>query len=246
MIMEGKKTKIKLCGLTRFCDIEVVNDLRPEYIGFVFAPKSRRFVSPEQAAALKQALSPEILAVGVFVDGQMEQIAALLSAGIIDIAQLHGGEDEAYIGRLRACTDKPIIKAFLVDSEADLYRAQESTADYVLLDSGSGGTGTAFDRELLTKIDRPYFLAGGLTVSSVAEAVERWRPYAVDVSSGIETDGKKDPEKMRRFVGCVRSTSKDVPPLDGTPRSTKSHTGECLESDILRTEKIKYRKGERI
>ena len=102
MIMEGKKTKIKLCGLTRFCDIEVVNDLRPEYIGFVFAPKSRRFVSPEQAAALKQALSPEILAVGVFVDGQMEQIAALLSAGIIDIAQLHGGEDEAYIGRLTA------------------------------------------------------------------------------------------------------------------------------------------------
>ena len=112
MIMEGKKTKIKLCGLTRFCDIEVVNDLRPEYIGFVFAPKSRRFVSPEQAAALKQALSPEILAVGVFVDGQMEQIAALLSAGIIDIAQLHGGEDEAYIGRLGACTENRLSKPF--------------------------------------------------------------------------------------------------------------------------------------
>ena len=197
-------TKIKLCGLTRMCDIETANALRPEYVGFVFARKSRRFVSPEQAAALKRALSPEILAVGVFVDEETEQIAALLSAGVIDIAQLHGGEDEACTGRLRACTDKPIIKAFRVDGEADLYRAQESAADYVLLDSGSGGTGKAFDRELLTKIRRPYFLAGGLTVSSVAEAVERWRPYAVDVSSGIETDGKKDPEKMRRFVDAVR------------------------------------------
>lgn len=197
-------TKIKLCGLTRMCDIETANALLPEYVGFVFVRKSNRFVSDEQAAALKQALLPEIQAVGVFVDEPAEQVAALLSAGVIDIAQLHGGEDEAYIGRLRSCTDKPIIKAFRVDGEADLYRAQESPADYVLLDSGSGGTGTAFDRELLTKIRRPYFLAGGLTVSSVAEAVERWRPYAVDVSSGIETDGKKDPEKMRRFVDAVR------------------------------------------
>lgn len=198
-------TKIKLCGLTRMCDIEAVNKLRPEYIGFVFAPKSRRYVSPEQAAALKQALSPEILAVGVFVNEQIEQIADLLSAGIIDIAQLHGGEDEIYIRRLRARTDKPVIKAFRIDSGEDIQKAQESTADYVLLDSGSGGTGTAFDRELLTQIKRPYFLAGGLDVSSVAEAVERWRPYAVDVSSGIETDGKKDPEKMRRFVEAVRN-----------------------------------------
>lgn len=196
-------TKIKLCGLTRMCDIETVNALRPEYIGFVFAPKSRRFVSPEQAAALKQALSPEILAVGVFADGQTEQIAALLSAGVIDIAQLHGSEDEAGIRRLRAFTDKPIIKAFRVDGEEDLRRAQESTADYVLLDSGSGGTGTAFNRELLAGMDRPYFLAGGLTVSTVGEVVERWRPYAVDVSSGIETDGKKDPEKMRAFMKCA-------------------------------------------
>lgn len=197
-------TKIKLCGLTRMCDIEAVNKLRPEYIGFVFAPKSRRYVSPEQAAMLKQALSPEILAVGVFVNEQIEQITDLFSAGIIDIAQLHGGENEAYVGRLRARTDKPVIKAFRIDSGEDIQRAQESTADYVLLDSGSGGTGTAFDRELLAQIKRPYFLAGGLDVSSVAEAAERWRPYAVDVSSGIETDGKKDPEKMRRFVETVR------------------------------------------
>lgn len=230
-------TKIKLCGLSRICDIETVNELRPTYIGFVFAQKSRRYVPPEQAAALKKALSPEIRAVGVFVNEKIEQIAALFKAGTIDLAQLHGREDEVYIGRLRACTDKPIIKAFRIDSEADIRRAQESTADFVLLDSGSGGTGTVFDWKLLAKMNRPYFLAGGLDASTAAEAVESWKPYAVDVSSGIETDGKKDPEKMRQFVEavrCVRSTSKVVPPVDGTPRSTKAHTGECLENDILR------------
>lgn len=197
-------TKIKLCGLTRLCDIETANELRPEYIGFVFAPKSKRYVAPEQAALLKKQLSPGILAVGVFVDEEMEAAADLLAAGVIDMAQLHGGEDGAYIGRLRERTGKPVIKAFRVDGEADIEKAQTSTADYVLLDSGSGGTGTAFDREMLARMRRPCFLAGGLTVSSVAEAVERWKPYAVDVSSGIETAGKKDPEKMRQFVAAVR------------------------------------------
>lgn len=197
-------TKIKLCGLSRLCDIEAANPLQPEYIGFVFAPKSKRHVSPEQAALLKRELSAEILAVGVFVNEKIEAIADLLETGVIDMAQLHGGEDEAYIGRLRARTDKPIIKAFRVDSEADIRRAQESSADFVLLDSGSGGTGTDFDRELLIRMKRPYFLAGGLDISSVAEAVERWKPYAVDVSSGIETAGKKDREKMRRFMEEVR------------------------------------------
>lgn len=197
-------TKIKLCGLSRLCDIEAANALQPEYIGFVFASKSKRYVPPEQAAALKKALSPEIRAVGVFVNEEIEAVADLLEAGVIDLAQFHGGEDEVYIGRLREYTDKPIIKAFRVDSGEDIRRAQESSADFVLLDSGSGGTGTAFDWKLLTKMKRPYFLAGGLDISSVAEAVERWKPYAVDVSSGIETAGKKDREKMRRFMEEVR------------------------------------------
>lgn len=203
-------TKIKLCGLTRPCDIEAANRLRPEYIGFVFAKKSRRYVSPEQADELKRLLRPEILAVGVFVDEEIERVADLLRAGVIDLAQLHGGEDEAYIGRLRERTDSPFIKAFRVDGERDIEKARASTADYVLLDSGSGGTGTAFDRELLVRMDRPYFLAGGLDADSVGEAVERWRPYAVDVSSGIETEGVKDAEKMRRFTEAVRGVKKDI------------------------------------
>lgn len=199
------KTKIKLCGLSRECDIEAANELLPEYIGFVFAKKSMRYVSPENAAALRKHLAAQILAVGVFVNETPENVAALLAAGVIDMAQLHGSEDEAYIERLRTLTDKPIIKAFPVKEEQDIYRAAESRADLVLLDAGSGGTGTAFDWDLLNGMERPYFLAGGLDASTVGEAVRRWKPYAVDVSSGIETDGYKDVEKMRAFVQRARS-----------------------------------------
>ncbi len=138
------------------------------------------------------------------MDEEPEEVAALLSAGVIDLAQLHGKESEAYISRLRELTEKPLIKAFSVREEGDIEKACESSADFVLLDAGSGGTGTAFDRELLAGMNRPYFLAGGLDASNVGEAVKRWRPYAVDVSSGIETDGVKDVEKMQAFVECVR------------------------------------------
>lgn len=199
----GRKTRIKLCGLSRQCDIETANQILPEYIGFVFAKKSTRYVSPEQAAELRKHLAPQILAVGVFVNEPPENVADLLAAGVIDIAQLHGSEDEAYIQRLRAFTDKPIIKAFLVKAEQDIRRAVESSADLVLLDAGSG-TGTAFDWGLLAGMERPYFLAGGLEAATVGAAVRKWRPYAVDVSSGIESDGKKDAEKMRAFVRAVR------------------------------------------
>lgn len=205
MQSKGKnKIKIKLCGLTRPSDIEVANLLHPDYVGFVFAKKSRRYVSPERVKTLKELLHPDILAVGVFVDEEPESVAVWLSSGMIDMAQLHGGEDEGYIEKLRELTDKPIIKAFSVRSEGDIGRACESSADFVLLDAGDGGTGTAFDRELLAGMNRPYFLAGGLDASNVGEVVRRWQPYAVDVSSGIETDGLKDAEKMQEFVRNVR------------------------------------------
>lgn len=202
------KTKIKLCGLSGECDIEAANELLPEYIGFVFAKKSIRYVSPVKAAALRRQLATQILVVGVFVNEAPEDVADLLAAGVIDIAQLHGSEDEAYIERLRALTDKPIIKAFSVRAEQDIRRAAESSADFVLLDAGSGGTGTAFDWSLLAGMERSYFLAGGLDSSTVGETVRRWRPYAVDVSSGIETDGYKDVEKMEAFVRAVRAENK--------------------------------------
>ena len=201
-------TRIKLCGLSRPCDIEAANALKPEYIGFVFAPKSRRYVSPETAEALRKMLDPAIRAVGVFVREDPERIAGLLDWGIIDLAQLHGNEDEKYIARLRALTGKPLIRAFRVDSPAALAIARESTADYILLDNGAGGTGESFNWSLLQGFDRPYFLAGGLRPENAAAAVETLRPFAVDVSSGIETDGVKDGRKMKAFVDAVRTVSR--------------------------------------
>lgn len=200
-------TKIKLCGLKRPCDIDAANRLKPEYIGFVFLPKSKRYVDYEKARELKSLLSPEIKAMGVFVDESVQTVARLLNDGVIDIAQLHGSEDEDYIKLLRSLTDKPIIKAFRIRSGEDIERAEESSADYVLLDSGMG-TGKLFDWSLIKSIKRPYFLAGGLDCDNVGEAVRTLRPYAVDVSSGIETDGLKDNEKMAAFVAIARKECK--------------------------------------
>ena len=196
-------SKIKLCGLSRKCDIEWANVLKPEYIGFVFWSKSKRNVPPEKAKELKDLLSPDIKAVGVFVDEPIENVAELLNDNIIDIAQLHGGEDEEYIKKLITFSGKPIIKAFLLKSESDAERAEKSTADYILVDSGTG-TGKSFDWELLKNISRPYFLAGGLCCENISQAITALDPYAVDVSSGIETNGCKDNNKMAAFVAAVR------------------------------------------
>lgn len=193
-------TKIKFCGLKRQEDIDFANLILPEYIGFVFAGKSKRYVPPEKAAILKKRLDGRITAVGVFVNEEPRQVAALLNDGVIDIAQLHGDESEEYISRLRKLTDKPIIKAFNVTEEKDISLAIKSAADFVLLDSPLAGSGTQFDWELLKNFGRPYFLAGGLNPDNVSGAVRDLKPYAVDVSSGIETDGVKDFDKMKRFA----------------------------------------------
>ena len=199
--------KIKFCGLSCQNDIDEVNKLLPEYIGFVFAPKSRRYISPDKAFELKRLLSSKIKAVGVFVNETPEQVADLSNKGIVDIVQLHGNEDEAYIRELRKLTDKPIMKAFRIETTANIEMAKQSTADYVLLDSGAG-TGNVFDWKLIRDMKRPYFLAGGLSLDNVGKAIEQLTPYAVDVSSGIETDGHKDKEKMAAFIAAVRKEDK--------------------------------------
>lgn len=196
-------TKIKLCGLSAPGDIEAANSLKPEFIGFVFAEKSKRYVSHQKASELKAALDFGIKAVGVFVNEKPETVAELLNIGTIDFAQLHGSETEEYIKRLRALTDKPIIKAFRINTENDIRLAEKSSADLILLDSGAG-TGSVFDWKLIHSIERPYFLAGGLDINNVQNAVKMLHPYAVDVSSGIETDGSKDKTKMAEFVSAVR------------------------------------------
>lgn len=196
-------TKVKLCGLSRECDIAAVNELRPDLVGFVFAKKSKRYVSPERAAQLRALLAPGILAAGVFVNEPVESVAGLLDRGVIDVAQFHGSEDAAYIASLRTLTDKPIFRAFKIKSEDDLPAIESCTADLVLLDSGAG-TGKTFDWSLVQSVRRPYFLAGGLDPENVADAIAALHPYGVDVSSGIETDGVKDEVKMAAFVAAAR------------------------------------------
>ena len=194
-------TKIKLCGLRRAEDIEAANLLKPDYIGFVFYKKSKRYVSVEEAKILKSMLL--VKAVGVFVNEDPKAVADLLEKGIIDLAQLHGSEDEDYIKDLRKLTEKPLIKAFQVKTEEDLKKAEASSADMILLDAGTGD-GVSFDWDMLKSFKRPYFLAGGLYPQNVKEAIEKLHPYGVDVSSGIETDGVKDIKKMREFMANVR------------------------------------------
>ena len=197
-------TRIKICGLSRIEDIIAANEIRPEYVGFVFAKKSVRRVSPEQAAALKSRLCPEIKAVGVYVNEDVNTVADHLNSGIINIAQLHGNEGEEYIKALRKLTEKPIIKAFIIKSHDDVQAAAASSADFILLDSGRG-SGKPFDIGLIGDIGREFFLAGGLDCENVAEAVEAVRPFAIDVSSGVESAaGIKSPQLMEKFVREVR------------------------------------------
>lgn len=196
-------TKIKLCGLKRACEIERVNELKPDYVGFVFSKKSRRYVNPGKAGMLKTMLHSSIKAVGVFVDAKPEMIAGMAELEVIDAVQLHGSEDEAYLRELKRRIKIPVFQAFRITSAEDVKRAEVSSADMVLLDAGAG-CGEVFDWNLLKDMKRPYFLAGGLTPENVSQAIKSLRPYGVDASSSLETEGLKDSIKMAAFVEAVR------------------------------------------
>ncbi len=195
-------TNIKICGLRRIEDINYVNELLPEYVGFVFAKKSKRYVTPEQAAELSAALDSRICPVGVFVDETIENITALVEKGVIRIAQLHGSESDDFAAKLKN-NGIDVIKAFRIQSAEDMDKAVSSSADMILLDSGMG-SGVTFDHSLIRNVSRPYFIAGGLTPENVGEAVKLLQPYAVDASSCLENDGFKDFDKMQAFVKAVR------------------------------------------
>jgi len=197
--------KIKICGLTRLEDIEVANAILPDYIGFVFWERSKRNVTKEQAKELKSRLDSRIKAVGVFVDAEIDFIADFVSCGIIDVAQLHGSEDEDYILQLRErLGGAEIIKAFNINKIESFDEVEKSSADHIMIDSGKG-SGITFDWSKLERLERPYFLAGGLSTENISEVLASIKPFAVDVSSGVETDGLKDSSKMKRFVESVRS-----------------------------------------
>ncbi len=193
-------TKIKICGLRREEDIEAVNQYHPDACGFILSKPFRRYVPKDVLKELKAILNPEIFVWGVFVNEPMETVLSYFREGLIDGAQLHGDEDESYIASLRKeATELAVMKAFIVKEERDVCAAENCSADLVLLDSGRG-SGETFRWEILKEIRRPYVLAGGLHPENVKEAVSTLHPYGIDTSSGVETDGYKDSEKIRLFI----------------------------------------------
>lgn len=200
-------TKIKLCGIKSEDDIKVINEVLPDYIGFVFAGKSKRYISFDKANTLKSKLDNRVKAVGVFVNEDVENIAYLVKNKIIDIVQLHGNEDESYINILKTKINVPIIYAYQIKSKADIKPVKNDT-DFILLDAGAG-CGETFDEALLKGFDNEYFLAGGLSIDNIKEKIIKLHPFGVDVSSGIETEGKKDAAKIRKFVSLVREVDND-------------------------------------
>jgi phosphoribosylanthranilate isomerase len=201
-------TKIKICGLSRPIDIEMVNEARPDYIGFVFA-KSKRQVSVDIALELKQRLHSGILAVGVFVNEEPEKIIRICQAGIIDIIQLHGDEDESYLYYLRKQVSNPIMKAVRVRTMEDIKKADNINCDFLLLDAYNekeyGGSGITFDWSVIHGITKPFFLAGGIHSGNVEKAIALTEPYGIDVSSGVEIGGYKDKDKVIDMIAKVRS-----------------------------------------
>lgn len=199
--------KVKICGLRRKEDILMVNRLKPDYVGFVFADSSRK-VTKEEAEALSKQLEKEICPVGVFVNEEPQTVAEIANAGIIDLIQLHGDEDEAYIQKLKALTKKPIIKAVRVQSREQIQKAEALSCDYLLFDTyikgQYGGSGKSFDVSLIGEVSKPYFLAGGLNEGNVAEKLKNCDAFAADVSSAVETDGYKDEKKVQQFIEAVR------------------------------------------
>lgn len=198
-------TKIKICGLYRPCDVDAINEARPDWCGFIINfPKSHRNVTPEQVRALRQRLDAQIVPVGVFVDQPVEVIAELLLHGVISVAQLHGHESADYIAALRAAAPGcEIWKALKIRSGEDLAAALESPADLVLLDSGQG-SGQTFDWSLVSDVGRPFLLAGGLTPENIPQAIAAVHPYGLDLSSGVETDKVKDRAKILAAVAAAR------------------------------------------
>ena len=209
--------KLKICGMRRAEDIEIANSYKPDYIGFVFAESPRK-VSYEQAQDLSGLLSEDIVSVGVFVNEHMKLIVDLFKDGIIEMAQLHGDEDEKYIRNLKDKSIEetgkqiPVINAIEIKDGADyndeLLKWRDSASDYFILDSGKG-SGKTFDWSLIDKdsefFKNSIFLAGGLNSENLALAIEEFNPFAVDLSSSVETDGFKDEEKIKEIIEIMEN-----------------------------------------
>jgi phosphoribosylanthranilate isomerase len=205
--------KVKICGLSRMVDVEAANHAMPDFVGFIFAEKSRRCISEQTAASLKERLDARIEAVGVFVNQDLDFVASLYAKGTIDLAQLHGDEDDSYTARLRGQTDgrrESPLRVIRAVGVGGALPPLPMDADFLLFDTASeqrGGIGKTFSWRLLEGYGGlPYFLAGGLNALNVADAIRHLSPFCVDASSGVETDGFKDSKKIHEFVRIARDT----------------------------------------
>lgn len=214
--------KIKICGLKRKEDISYVNGANPDYVGFVFAG-SKRKVDFETAKILKRQLKEGIPAVGVFVNEEIDFVVKLALENVIDVIQLHGDEDAAYIEALRKRLAQSIanyednitiIKVIRVKNQEQVLEAEKINVNYLLLDAFKedeyGGSGKVFDHNLIPKLSKPYFLAGGISSDNIIGILDMLKekdnlPYCVDVSSSVETDGVKDQKKINEIVELVHS-----------------------------------------
>ena len=197
--------KIKICGLSRDVDAEFVNAAKPDFVGFIIGvPFSKRNIDINRAERMRSLIDEKIPTVGVFINYPIKDVAQLVNRGIINIVQLHGSEDEEYIKSLRKLIPHTEIwKAFVVKSADDISNAEKSSADRVLLDSGTG-CGKTFDWSAVSEINREFILAGGLNSENIPNAISQVNPWAVDLSSGVETDGVKDREKILKAVKAAK------------------------------------------
>ena len=209
--------KVKMCGISKVDTIPAVVEAKPDYMGLVFAP-SKRQVTVEQAKTLVEELhkqyavrynSETIKTVGVFVNETVENLLKIAEEVKLDVIQLHGDEDESFIQILKEQSNVEVWKAVQVRSAADAEKWIDSSADMLLFDAyhkdERGGTGEVFDWSSLDEFERPFMLAGGIDSTNVARAIRTVRPYGIDISSGIETNGVKDNEKMKAFTNIVRT-----------------------------------------
>ena len=186
-------TKIKICGIRRIDDIKIVNKYKPDYIGFIFVHGRVREISLDMAKLFKKELESDIIAVGVFRNNDINEVINIANSNAIDMIQLHGSEDDTYILELKKYTNLPIIKAY----------SNYKYADYALFDNDNPGRGNSFNPNDIKK-DKPFFLAGGIDINNIDNALS-FKPYAIDVSSSVEVNGYKDDEKVKEIIRKVRS-----------------------------------------
>lgn len=216
--------KVKMCGISKVETIPAIVEAKPDYMGLVFAP-SKRQVTVDQAKTLveelhkqytkrynngaEQSNNDEIKTVGVFVNETLDNLVSIATEANLDVVQLHGDEDEAFIQSLKERTNVEVWKAVQIRSAADAEAWIDSRADMLLFDAyhkdERGGTGEVFDWSCLDEFERPFMLAGGIDSTNVARAIRTVRPYGIDISSGIETEGVKDDEKIKAFTNIVRT-----------------------------------------